>query len=490
MRERRRIDAVLERHRTKPKPGGDPEGRPGRLSEDETIAAQVGGGGIGCRHRRRWPSGRGLLPLQALLRRLERDTTTITAYDDDTTAMTTSASADTVRRSTAVDVSSGQAGVEGRLAHALGLRRRDLRAIRGRPPVTRFVLRGRGRTGQGGIRRGAAHRTDVRLRGDQWNGQDVELQGERADAAPTRSRSWNHRSCAGSTPAASRSSRSPSPSTRRSFGCTTSGTPWVARWLTARWSPLTPRHLCAHIGTAAGPLPGTPVVLPYRTLASIVDITTGDAAQVLRILRDLDPENHPVDRLDEVRPRLDCAQAWVMTQMSVDQRTFVREEPGRASCWRRSAHRARRRWPCCSSGSTSTGRSTDLTTLVYAIPKLQAGLEMDAAPTPELKVAQRQFFALLYTLLVGRDTGPRLPTLLLAIGSPSPRAADGVSTPRFVENPHVPPLLRENDVVPDQPPSSSGARTSPHRELLASTPAVHAELAHSLLRRAARARER
>ncbi|PWI11300.1 hypothetical protein DIZ27_07970 [Streptomyces sp. NWU339] len=35
---------------------------------------------------------------------------------------------------------------------------------------------------------------------------------------------------------------------------------------------------------------------------------------------------------------------------------------------------------------------------------------------PESKTAQRSFFALLYHLLVGRDTGPRLPTLLLAVG--------------------------------------------------------------------------
>jgi lysyl-tRNA synthetase class 1 len=66
-----------------------------------------------------------------------------------------------------------------------------------------------------------------------------------------------------------------------------------------------------------------------------------------------------------------------------------------------------------------------LTTLVYAIPKLQAGLEVDAEPTPELKVAQRQFFVLLYRLLVGRDTGPRLPTLLLAIGSARVRSLLG-----------------------------------------------------------------
>ena len=43
-------------------------------------------------------------------------------------------------------------------------------------------------------------------------------------------------------------------------------------------------------------------------------------------------------------------------------------------------------------------------------------LPPDVKPTPELKAAQRAFFALLYHLLVGRDTGPRLPTLLLAVG--------------------------------------------------------------------------
>jgi lysyl-tRNA synthetase class 1 len=170
------------------------------------------------------------------------------------------------------------------------------------------------------------------------------------------------------------------------------------------------------VGTVVGPLPSTPVPLPYRTLASIVDITTGDVVQVLRILRDLDPGNNPVDSLDEVRPRFDCAQAWVMTQMSVDQRTFVRDEPdthllatldaGERDSLTLLLDRLDGYWSL-----------PGLTTLVYAIPKLQAGLEMDAGPTPELKTAQRRFFALLYTLLVSRDTGPRLPTLLLAIGS-------------------------------------------------------------------------
>ena len=68
-----------------------------------------------------------------------------------------------------------------------------------------------------------------------------------------------------------------------------------------------------------------------------------------------------------------------------------------------------------------------LTTLVYAVPKLQAGLTADAKPTAELKAAQRSFFALLYKLLVGRDTGPRLPTLLLAVGADKVRELLGAS---------------------------------------------------------------
>jgi lysyl-tRNA synthetase class 1 len=57
-----------------------------------------------------------------------------------------------------------------------------------------------------------------------------------------------------------------------------------------------------------------------------------------------------------------------------------------------------------------------LTTLLYGIPKLMRGLPITAPPTPELKVSQRAWFVLLYRLLIGKDTGPRLPTLLMALG--------------------------------------------------------------------------
>jgi lysyl-tRNA synthetase class 1 len=57
-----------------------------------------------------------------------------------------------------------------------------------------------------------------------------------------------------------------------------------------------------------------------------------------------------------------------------------------------------------------------LRTLLYGIPKLQAGLSISAKPTKELKESQRTWFILLYVLLIGKITGPRLPTLLLALG--------------------------------------------------------------------------
>ena len=63
-----------------------------------------------------------------------------------------------------------------------------------------------------------------------------------------------------------------------------------------------------------------------------------------------------------------------------------------------------------------------VTTLVYGVPKLARGLELDADPTDEVKADQKEFFKLLYNLLVGKDRGPRLPTLIVALGADRVRA--------------------------------------------------------------------
>jgi lysyl-tRNA synthetase class 1 len=174
------------------------------------------------------------------------------------------------------------------------------------------------------------------------------------------------------------------------------------------------------VRTAARALASTPRPLPYRTLASVVDITTGDPQQTLRILAALDPDR-PLGSLDEVRPRLDCAERWVATQLPAEERTRLRTEPDRAVLAALS-DAERGALKLLLDGLDAHWSLDGLSKLVYAVPKMQAGLTADAAPTPELKVAQRAFFALVYRLLIGRDTGPRLPTLLLAAGPDRVRA--------------------------------------------------------------------
>jgi lysyl-tRNA synthetase class 1 len=186
-----------------------------------------------------------------------------------------------------------------------------------------------------------------------------------------------------------------------------------------------PAELAAYeraVRTSEGPLTATPRPVPYRTLASIVDITTGDDDQTLRILRDLDAE---LTSLDEARPRLDRAQRWIDTQVPTDQRTRVRESPD-TDLLTSLDEAERDALRLLVDGLDEHWSLDGLTTLVYGVPKVRVGLAPDAQATPELKAAQRTFFALLYRLLVGQDTGPRLPTLLLAVGADRVRKLVGV----------------------------------------------------------------
>lgn len=190
-----------------------------------------------------------------------------------------------------------------------------------------------------------------------------------------------------------------------------------------------PADAAAHsraVRTAAGELPRTARPLPYRTLASVADITAGHEDQALRILSELDPEQ-PLTSLDEVRPRYDKAEAWINTHVPAEQRTIVRDEPD-AELLKSLDEASQQSLRLLLDGLAEHWSLDGLTHLVYGVPKVQAGFPADATPKelpPEIKTAQRSFFALLYHLLVGRDTGPRLPTLLLAVGQERVRALLG-----------------------------------------------------------------
>ncbi len=177
----------------------------------------------------------------------------------------------------------------------------------------------------------------------------------------------------------------------------------------------------AHATVVAGvTLPITARPLPFRTLASIVDITAGDDQQILRILQDLTADD-PISELRQAQPRLDRARAWVNEYVAPQDRTQPRTEPDTALLT--SLHESdRHALKLLREGLTDNWSLNDLTTLLYGVPKTQLVLPADTPATPELKTAQRAWFILLYRLLIGNDTGPRLPTLLLALGTDRVRA--------------------------------------------------------------------
>ena len=71
----------------------------------------------------------------------------------------------------------------------------------------------------------------------------------------------------------------------------------------------------------------------------------------------------------------------------------------------------------------------EITTLVYGVPKLGRGLGLDDPPTDQVKADQKEFFGLLYELLVAAERGPRLPTLFLALGSAKVRSFSAADPP-------------------------------------------------------------
>lgn len=180
--------------------------------------------------------------------------------------------------------------------------------------------------------------------------------------------------------------------------------------------------------TAEGELPSTPHSLSYRTMASVVDLTTGDEEQTLRILSQVDPA---VSDLEPLRPRLTCVEEWVATQMAPEDRTVVRTTPDTVALVALTDEQRESLRLLLEGNGADLPRVDEhwtldgLTHQVYGVPKVAQGKSADFRPDrkadPEtaaaLGAAQREFFKLLYGLLIDKETGPRLPTLLLAIGS-------------------------------------------------------------------------
>jgi lysyl-tRNA synthetase class 1 len=159
--------------------------------------------------------------------------------------------------------------------------------------------------------------------------------------------------------------------------------------------------------TAAGPLPTSRVVVPFRLLSSVADVTAGSAEQISRIV------GHTVD---DLQPRLDKAMAWTAEYVDPADRTNVREDPDTATL--SSLTDVQREWlRLLRDGLQEPLELEAVTALVYGVPKLARGMAIADKPTDEVKADQKEFFGLLYRLLVDAERGPRLPTLVMALGA-------------------------------------------------------------------------
>ena len=164
------------------------------------------------------------------------------------------------------------------------------------------------------------------------------------------------------------------------------------------------------------------VVVPFRMLASVAAAAAGSAEQISRIVSHL---GHAHDSVDDLEPRLSRALAWTAEFVPESDRTTVRTEPDTARL--ATLTDREREWLALLLDGLGDGELDlgPVTALVYGVPKLARGLPLDDAPTDEVKADQKEFFGLLYRLLVDADRGPRLPTLIVALGADRVRSLLG-----------------------------------------------------------------
>ena len=113
--------------------------------------------------------------------------------------------------------------------------------------------------------------------------------------------------------------------------------------------------------------------------------------------------------------------AWTGEYVDPADRTTVREVPDETALKAlpdREAPGCGCCWTACPTRSSSP--TADVAGLRGA--EAGPGMRLDDPPTEEVKADQKEFFGLLYRLLVDAERGPRLPTLFMALGADRVRA--------------------------------------------------------------------
>ncbi len=185
----------------------------------------------------------------------------------------------------------------------------------------------------------------------------------------------------------------------------------------------------ACVETSTGPVRQEELPVSFRLLSSAADLTQGNLKQVLRIVSEHLDNPPPTDELRrKLEPRLTCAINWMTRHVPDEERTQVRPAFD-WDAWQALDPEQRADVERLAQGLDDHWGLDGLTRWVYGVPKLGLGYDVDEPPNDAIKKAQRRLFVAVYSLLVGAERGPRLPTLLVSIGKERARALLTPPTP-------------------------------------------------------------
>jgi len=145
--------------------------------------------------------------------------------------------------------------------------------------------------------------------------------------------------------------------------------------------------------------------ISFRQLAGVSQVSCGKPKQAAEIIASEGDKISPYD----LKNRLPRAFAWTQKYAPEEYRVNVLEKPNRAF-WHKLNRREQDNLKKLLSELANNWTKDKLTALLYSIPK--AGLNPGENP----KAAQREFFKIIYRLLINSERGPRLPTFMLALG--------------------------------------------------------------------------
>ena len=144
--------------------------------------------------------------------------------------------------------------------------------------------------------------------------------------------------------------------------------------------------------------------ISFRLISSLGQLTQGNLKEINRILKEIKGNYNK----DSVKRRLKLSEDWV-TKYSPENKIVLLKEINK-KYFNKLNKEEQEQLRNFFSEIEKNWSLEKLTALAYEIPKKE-GLE-----GKEIKERQRKFFKNVYSLLIGKETGPRLPTFLISIG--------------------------------------------------------------------------